>query len=265
MTSLGFIGAGNMGGALIRGWAAEQGLRLTAYDPDQERLQALARESSVQALDSAQEVVQDSDYVVLAVKPSMAGKVLQETADLFQSTQVVVSIAAGVRMERLSQAVQNACPVVRVMPNTPALIGSGVFAVCFPDSGLEEEKQEFLLGLFSSLGRVHQLQEKDMDAFTALIGSGPAYVFHFLQSLVQAGVSLGFTREQSKDMVLGLVQGSVRMAEGGQEPLAELLERVCSPAGTTIQGINHLERTAVRSAVIDAVQAAWQRSRELNG
>ncbi|MFP4213218.1 MAG: pyrroline-5-carboxylate reductase [Desulfohalobiaceae bacterium] len=263
MTRLGFIGAGNMGGALLRGWAAEPGLELAACDPDRDRLQALAGETGLQALDSARQVVQDSDYVFLAVKPHLTDKMLQETADLLQPSQVVVSIAAGVRLDRLSQALAGACPVVRVMPNTPALIGSGVFAVCFPDSGLHQESQDFLLQLFGRLGRVHQLQEKDMDAFTALIGSGPAYVFHFLQSLVQAGVSLGFSREQAKDMVLGLAQGSVRMADEGQEPLSELLEQVCSPAGTTIQGINHLERRAVRAAVIDAVQAAWQRGREL--
>jgi pyrroline-5-carboxylate reductase len=263
MTSIGFIGAGNMGGALIRGWAEEQGLRLMAYDPDRESLLALAQETGLQALGSAREVVQESDYVLLAVKPDLTGKVLQQTADLFRPSQVLVCIAAGVDMQHLSQAMQEACPVVRVMPNTPALYSCGVFAVCFPEAGLEKEQQDFLLKLFNRLGQVHELQEKDMDAFTALIGSGPAYVFHFLQSLVQAGVSLGFPRQQAKDMVLGLVQGSLQMAEQGQEPLAELLERVCSPAGTTIQGINHLERTAVRAAVIDAVQAAWQRSREL--
>ncbi|MFW6314452.1 MAG: pyrroline-5-carboxylate reductase [Desulfohalobiaceae bacterium] len=263
MTTVGFIGAGNMGGALIRGWAGEQGLQIVAYDPDLERLQVLAQQTGLKALDSVRKVVRESDYLLLAVKPNLTGKVLGEAADLVRPKQVLVSIAAGVQMQKLEQSIQNACSVVRVMPNTPALIGSGVFAICFPESGLEQEKQDYLLDLFSRLGRVHQLQEKDMDAFTALIGSGPAYMFYVLQSLVQAGVSLGFSREQAKEMVLGLAQGSVRMAEQGQEPLAELIEQVCSPAGTTIQGINQLERSAVRAAIIDAVQAAWHRSREL--
>ncbi len=263
MTSVGFIGAGNMGAALIRGWSGEQGLRLQAYDPDQTRLEALARDTGLHILDSPLQVVRNSDYVLLAVKPDLTCEILRDTASAFGPGQVLISIAAGVKLRLLQEAIEEACAVVRVMPNTPALAGAGVFAICAEDPALASDKKDLLLQLFAKLGRVHQIPEKNMDAFTALIGSGPAYVFYFLQSLIQAGVTQGLPREQALDMVLGLVQGSVRMAEESQEPLGVLLEQVCSPAGTTIEGVNHLERRAVRAAIMDAVHAACERSRQL--
>jgi pyrroline-5-carboxylate reductase len=263
MTSIGVLGAGNMGGTLIRGWAGQEGVTMAAFDPDQAKLQPLAEETGITAHQEPASVVTGSDYVLLAVKPALLQGVLQDIAPHLRSEQCLVSIAAGVQQESIKAWSSRICPVVRVMPNTPALVAEGVFALCSEDPLLSSEQEQFVRGLFERMGQVHTLPEAYFDAFTALIGSGPAYVYYFLEALREAGVSMGFPREQSGRMVLSLAKGAVRMAQEGDASLNELKEMVTSPAGTTIAGVNHLDRQAVKSSVIDAVLAAWQRSKEL--
>jgi pyrroline-5-carboxylate reductase len=263
MTTIGVLGAGNMGGTLIKGWSAQKGVVIAAYDPDQARLQRLAEETGMTPHRDPTSVVSESDYLLLAVKPALLQGVLQDIAAHLQAEQCLVSVAAGVKQESIKAWSHRICPVVRVMPNTPALVGEGVFALCTEDPGLSSEQEQFVRGLFERMGEVHTLPEGSFDAFTALIGSGPAYVYYFLEALREAGVSLGFAREQSGRMVLSLAKGAVKMAQESDATLNELKEMVTSPAGTTIAGVNHLDRRAVKSAVIDAVHAAWQRSKEL--
>lgn len=263
MASIGVLGAGNMGGTLIKGWTGQEGVAIAAYDPDQAKLQRLAEETGITPYQDPAPVVSRSDYILLAVKPALLQEVLQNIAAHLQAEQCLISVAAGVKQESIKAWSNRICPVVRVMPNTPALVGEGVFALCNEDPSLSSEQEQFVRRLFERMGQVHTLPEGSFDAFTALIGSGPAYVYYVLEALREAGVSLGFTREQSGRMVLSLAKGSVKMAQEGDATLNELKEMVTSPAGTTIAGVNHLDRRAVKSAVIDAVLAAWQRSKEL--
>ena len=149
------------------------------------------------------------------------------------------------------------------MPNTPALVGAGQFALCLDDPGLGEERKGFIHALFARLGRTYVLEEKYFDAFTGLAGSGPAYVLYFMEALIESGVYVGFPRDKATDIVAGLIEGTAKLAaESGIHP-SVLREMVTSPAGTTIEALMHLDRQAVRAAVIDAVVASRDRSKEL--
>lgn len=263
MATVGFIGVGNMGTAIIRGLARRKDVKLLGLDLDAARLKALGKECGLKSAASVKELVRASDYVVLAVKPQQAPEVLQEAGPALGRTRCLVSIAAGLTVARLKELSGAKCPVARVMPNTPALVGEGVFALCLDDPGLKKAQREFLSGLFTSLGQVHVLAEKLFDAFTAVIGSGPAYVFYFMQALADAAVNLGLPRAQAVQMVQGLFAGSAKLAGEDGRHLGELTDMVCSPAGTTIRGVLHMDRTGVKGNIADAARESYLRSVEL--
>lgn len=265
MTKVGLIGTGNMGRALAKGWCQDETFEMVGYDSSPKQLQKVAEETGLEVSHSIEEVVQTSDYVVLAVKPQQMQDVLQKIAPDLQKNQCLLSIAAGIERETLAQWSGHTCPVVRVMPNTPAMVGAGVFALCYDDKKLSSDQKDFLQGLFRNLGQVQVMREEYFDAFTALMGTGPAYVYYFMDSLIEAGVAIGFPREQSKDMIQALMEGSVQMAKQSGMSATELREMVTSPSGTSSAGMLELDRRGARSAIVDAVLAACRRSRELGG
>lgn len=260
--SVGFIGVGNMGTAIIKGLAAQK-LEVHGCDLDRAKLESLAREVGLKPEATPTDVVKSCRYVILAVKPQHLPKVLEEIAPALTGGHCLLSIAAGVTQARLRELSGGVCPVVRIMPNTPALVGAGVFALCFDDPGLDEERKDFVRAMHAPLGQVHELPEKQFDAFTSIAGCGPAYVFYFMDAVVEAGVNLGLTRAQSTQIVKALFSGSAKLAEESDLHLAELREMVTSPAGSTIRAIIHFERTALRGNVIDAVTEAYHRNIEL--
>lgn len=263
MTSIGMIGTGNMGGALLTGWSKNNHLTLSGFDMDKERLQTLSQETGLLIQESIPKLVATSDYLVLAVKPQQMHEVLEQVALDIQKHQCLISIAAGVKRETLAKWSGHTCPVVRVMPNTPALVGAGVFALCYDDRKLSPEQKDCIHDLFLQLGEVHVLKETYFDAFTALEATGPAYVFYFMESMVEAGVALGFTRKQSREMIVSLLEGSAKMARESKQSAAVLREMVTSPAGTSSAAMRVLYKHAVRSSFIEAVVAADKRSAEL--
>ena len=237
---IGCIGCGNMGGAILGGLAEVPGLELYGYNRTPQRLEPLCAKG------------------VTAV-PDIPGGVLAEALPSLKPQTVVISIAAGVTLHDLRDAVQGRCHVVRVMPNTPALVGAGVFGIQ-EDPALPKDVFAMILDLFGLLGSTIVLPEKKFNAFMALVGCGPAYVFHFMDALAEAGVTMGFTRQEALELVTQLVLGSAKLAAlPGSHP-AILREQVCSPAGVTIAAVNHLDRTAVRGHLIDAVLAAYAKS-----
>lgn len=265
MTKVGLIGTGNMGRALAKGWCQDSSFELVGYDVNPKQIQKVSEETGLEISHSIQELVLASDYVVLAVKPQQMQDLLGRITPDLQKNQCLLSIAAGIRRETLAQWSGHTCPVVRVMPNTPAMVGAGVFALCYDDKKLSTEQKEFLEGLFRNLGQVQVLREEYFDAFTALVGTGPAYVYYFMDSLIEAGVAMGFPRQQSKDMIQALLEGAVKMARHSGLSATELREMVTSPAGTSSAGMLELDRRGARSAMVDAVLAACNRSRELGG
>jgi pyrroline-5-carboxylate reductase len=263
MEHLGIIGTGNMGGALAQGAGDLEHVTLYGFDPSRERLQALEESCGLIPCEHLKELCTQATTILVAVKPHLVPQVLEEMRAYLTPDTCLVSIAAGVTLERLKQWSNQICPVIRVMPNTPALVGQGVFAVCLEDERLTPAHKTFVMDLLNHMGSAYVLEERLFDAFTGLIGSGPAYVFHFMEGLIDAGVSLGLGRQQATDMVKGLLTGSAQMAATSAMHITQLKEMVTSPGGTTMAGLNQLEKHACKHALYKAVKAAYDRSREL--
>lgn len=261
MKRFGFIGLGNMGGAIARGLACGGGFVLHGFDPNEGMCRKHADIMAIHP--GALELARNSDYVLLAVKPQVMRPVLTGLAPALGPETCLVSIAAGVTLAQLVDWSGNVCPVVRVMPNTPAMVGKGVYALCFDHERVDEASRRTILDAFASIGQAHVLPEKLFDAYTGLIGSGPAYVYAFMEGLIDAGVTLGLTRAQASGMVAGLVSGSALMAEAEGAHPTLLKEMVTSPGGTTIAGLNALDEHRFKFALSQAVLAAARRSKEL--
>ena len=267
---IGCVGCGNMGGAILAGLARSGGhsqgqtdaYALCGYNRTASRMRPL-EEAGVQVMTSPLAVAENADIIILAVKPYQMREVVGQLRPALDANKVLVSVAAGITSNSLAQWAENACPVVRCMPNTPALVGMGVFALCLEDPKLSQSRKQSLLQVFGTLGQCVELAEEKFTAFSALIGAGPAYVFAMMQGLMQAGVTLGFTHAQSRQMVTALFAGSARMAEQDASPLGQLRDNVCSPGGLTIAGVNVLDRAGLVGLLVDAVLAADARGAEM--
>ncbi len=261
---LGVVGCGKMAYALLQGIENEKSqLFNTVYCTDIERgrMELFGKEFNA-AAEELQELVKKSSLVVLAVKPQQVWQVLGQVQESWSEGTLLVSIAAGIRTVDLEKAVQSFVPVVRVMPNTPCLVGSGVCAVA-GGSRTGEQDLEQVRNLLAGMGNALILDEKYMDAVTAVSGSGPAYAYLVLEAFINAGINIGLDAGLSKRLVLDTFRGSIEMIEQSGEHPATLREQVCSPAGTTIAGVRQLEENGLRKAFFDAVEKAYLRSIEL--
>jgi pyrroline-5-carboxylate reductase len=264
-TRWGFLGAGKMASALIRGMIRAGVVAPSAVaisDPMPEAREAMAAEGVV-ACGSNAEVADRCDVLVLAVKPQAMGAALDELAGGGRG-KLVVSVAAGISVASLAAGLGPEARVVRVMPNTPALVGEGAAAYCL-GPGVSPEDEALVLRLLESVGIARRVPEGLMDAATGLCGSGPAFVYAMIEALSDGGVRVGLPRDLATAMAAQTVLGAARMVlETGLHP-GVLKDQVTSPGGTTIAGLHALERGALRATLIDAVQAAALRSAELAG
>lgn len=260
---IGFIGAGNMAEALVKGlMMSYKGLELAVSDTSVERLEVMRTKYGVQAVskDNAK-IIEFADVIVLAVKPQVISSVLAQLNGAVKG-KVVVSIAAGVSTSAIAEIVGSDARIVRVMPNTPALVLSGAAAVCGGGEATAEDVA-MVKEMLDSVGSCIIIDESKMDAVTGLSGSGPAYVYQFIEALSDGGVKMGLTRPDAIMLAAKTVMGAAKMVlETGKHP-AELKDAVTSPAGTTIAGVHEIEKGGVRSAVINAVEAGTLRSKEL--
>jgi pyrroline-5-carboxylate reductase len=262
----GFIGAGKMASALIRGMiragvaSADQ---IAASDPLASIRDELARETGIAAAAMNLDVVGRSDVLVLAVKPQSMGQVLRELAPAVTSDHLVVSIAAGVAIATISDALGAGRRVVRVMPNTPALLGEGASAFALgPDA--TDDDAAVVQAFLDSVGRAVRVPESQLDAVTGLSGSGPAFVYMIIEALSDGGVRAGLPRDTATTLAAQTVLGAARMVLETRLHPGVLKDQVTSPGGTTIAGVHALERGGLRGALIDAVEAAARRSTELS-
>jgi pyrroline-5-carboxylate reductase len=260
-----FLGGGQMAEAMIRG-VLEAGLvspeRVMATDVRPERREHLAREIAIRTEASNRAAVPFGQVVFLTVKPQDLPSVLDEVGPLIGPEQLVVSIAAGVPLARIEPALPGPTPVIRVMPNTPCLVREGM-AVLALGAHAGRRDEELVLRIFNAVGRAVTLSEPALDAVTALSGSGPAFISLVVEALIDAGVRVGLTRDVATTLAVQTTLGTARMlAETGEHP-ARLKEMVTSPGGTAIAGVHALERAGLRAALMDAVVAATERSREL--
>lgn len=261
---LGFIGAGNMSQAIIKGAIEKNciiGDNVYVYDIDKSKSAKINREFGVKISTSAAQLCENCDIIVLAVKPNVLSSVLTQTKDAAQN-KTLVSIAAGWDADKIKSVVGADRQVIRLMPNTPLMVGEGMSVFESP-SNADSEILAFVEGVFGALGKVAHAPSKLMHAVTAMSGSGPAYVFMFIEALTQAGVVCGLSEELSATLAAQTVLGSAKMVqETGTNPRV-LKEAVCSPGGTTIEGVISLEEDGFNAAVISAVQKAAEKSKKL--
>lgn len=263
---IGFIGAGNMGGAIIGGIVSggiADASDIIVADTNREKLSALEDEYKIKQSISNEAAAGIADILFLCVKPNVVYSVIDEIKDSIKDEAIVVSIVAGQSIERLEKAFgRDNLKLVRVMPNTPALVGEGMAAVV-PNSNADDEDCKMVLQIFGSFGKAEVISENLMDAFTAVSGSSPAYVFMFIEAMADAAVAGGIPRAQAYTFAAQAVLGSARMVlETGKHP-GELKDMVCSPAGTTIESVRVLEEEGMRAAVMKAMRACIDRSKSL--
>lgn len=263
--TIGFIGGGNMGEALIRGLTSASVLlpqQICVYDVLPSRLKVLRDTYAIGPAATIAEVARRSQILVLAVKPQVMSGVFDELRPELVHRPLIISIAAGISLERLSTSLPADSPVIRVMPNTPALVLQGASALS-RGSAVTDGQMEQAMTLFRAVGSALQVEEKWMDAVTGLSGSGPAYFLLLIESLIDAGVLMGIPRPIAKDLVIQTALGSAKMVLETGKHTAELKDMITSPGGTTIRGLKILEQAGVRGSLMQAVEAATLRSQEL--
>ncbi|MGW4846074.1 pyrroline-5-carboxylate reductase [Nocardia brasiliensis] len=275
MTRIAVIGGGRIGEALIAGLLESGRLAkdLVVVEPVTERAAQIAEQFSVRVTDSVADAAVGADLLVVAVKPADVDAVmtalgkaaLSDNASVGNDRdQILVSLAAGVPTARLEAKLPAGFPVVRVMPNTPMLVGQGM-SVIAPGRYARAQQLELVTDVLGAVGKVVTVAEAQMDAVTAVSGSGPAYFFLIVEAMVDAGVGLGLTREVATELVVQTMIGSAALLQESEQSAAELRAAVTSPAGTTAAAVRELERGGVRSAFLEALHAAKQRSAEQGG
>lgn len=267
MEHIAIIGAGSIGEALISGLIASgrDPKTITATNRSSQRLEALEH-YGVRTTSDNREALRHADIAVLCVKPAQVIEVLEELGEVLCTSDVnpvIVSMAAGVTLATMEEAVCAAgTPIVRVMPNTPMLVGKGVLAVAY-GRFVEGEQREGVATMLQAAGEVIEVEEKHLDAVTAISGSGPAYFFYVTEALVDAGVALGLPRELASRLATTTAAGAGAMLEGNLDPVA-LRAGVTSPAGTTARAIREFEESGVRGAFYRATEACAERSSQLS-
>lgn len=256
--SIGCIGTGAMGGAIMRAICKKYDVKkIKVTDKNSEAGKAFASETGATFVSSNKDVL-DSKYIFLAVKPQFLGDVFEEIKDSINPDSILISMAAGVKIEKLKSFAPKAT-FVRMMPNVCAQIGQAMTAISWYDD-VDDKDGQNVIDILSSAGRVEKVPEKLMDCVTAVSGSGPAFVFMFIEAMADAAVRCGMPRAQAYTYAAQTVYGSAGMVlESGKHP-AVLKDMVCSPAGTTIEGVAALEENDFRSSIIQAVTAAYNKS-----
>ena len=264
--NIGFIGCGNMAQAIIGGIIKARYVsseNIIASNPTNGKLQLIKDKDNILTTLHNVEVAQFADIIVLSVKPNKYGSVIEEIKDFIKPNAVVVSIAAGISISFVEKAFGKAIKLVRVMPNTPALVGEGMSALSFNAHVSLEEKLE-VITIFESFGKAEVLDESLMDAVPAISGSSPAYVFMFIEALADGAVLSGIPRDKAYKMAAQSVLGSAKMVlETGKHP-GELKDNVCSPGGTTIEAVYTLENNNFRGTIMSAMESCTAKAKRMS-
>lgn len=259
----GFIGIGNMGGAIFRGYspsAAEQGTELLAFDMDGEKLAALAEEADMTVCSSQDELVRSSDVVILGLKPNVYESVLPGVAENWGPDKVLVSMAAGVSIAFLEGYLGKDAKIVRIMPNTPARVGCGMTAVS-RNANVEDSRFEQIMEIFRGVGAAEEISEGLMDCVIGVSGSSPAYTYMYIEALADAAVKNGMEPEKAKIFAAQSVMGAAKMVLESEKTPEQLRIDVCSPGGTTIEAVETLMKNGFSEKITEGFQAAVEKSK----
>ena len=263
--NIGFIGCGNMGSAMVGG-LIESGFtnpnNIIVSTRTEESAKRLKDKYKVNVTTDNDEVVKNSDIVFLAVKPNMYSKVITELKSDYLKEKLIITIAAGITIDYMEKLLGKHARIIRTMPNTPALVGEGMSAIC-ANSNVSHEELKLVLDMYNSFGECVEIEEKDFHGFIALCGSSPAYVFLFIEAMADAAVKIGIPRSKAYKMAAQSVLGSSKMVlETGKHP-GELKDMVCSPGGTTIDAVLELEKQGFRNSVIEAMIKCAEKSKSM--
>ena len=258
---IGFIGGGNMAEAIIRGLVSAGEKDILVSDKNPDRLKQLKKNYGVKTKKRNSEVAASCGLIILAVKPQNMDEVLQEIAPRINQDKLVVSIAAGVNLSYLTERLKSK-RVIRVMPNTPAFVGEAM-SVISGSEGAGKEDYQRVLEIFNSIGRTILLSEDKMDAVTGLSGSGPAFVAYFIESMVEAGVRMGLSHDESLELTVQTFLGTCQMLRQGTT-YWEVKKMVTSPGGTTAEGLFAMEASGLKGIIKSAIEAATLRAAELS-
>lgn len=259
MATIGFVGMGNMGYAMLRGvLKIVSPTEIVFSDVNVERSQRVQQETGVNYAESNAECVNNAKYVILAVKPQFYDQVLKSIQYTITPEHVLISIAPGITIEKVQKKLRNDIRIVRAMPNTPALLGKGMTGISYESSDFKLEEKEMINRIFSSFGKFQKVDEKLMNAVVCVSGSSPAYVYLFIEALADSAVKYGIPREQAYEFAAQTVAGAAEMVLKTKKHPAVLKDQVCSPGGTTIAGVAALEEYGFRNSVIKATDACYK-------
>lgn len=257
---IGFIGAGNMGEAYISALTSKN--EIYFYELSEEKKIMISEKYKAVSCISIEEVIEKSDYIVIAVKPQVVNKVLINAARCDIEKKIFISIVAGLKISKMEDILGEEKKTVRVMPNTPALIGKGISGVTFGTNIVKEEEKS-ILEIIESTGKAVIVDESQMDIVTAISGSGPAYIFMLINSIAEGGVKLGMSKKAALELAVETFIGSAELLKSTGKHPEELKDMVTSPGGTTAAGLFKMEENGVRKAMIETVEAAYMRAKEL--
>ena len=259
---IGFIGGGNMAEAIIKGIFVKHGGDIIVSEPVDKRRAYLEETYHIKTTPDNKEVVRNCNIIILAVKPQNMDDVTAQIADVISEDKIIVSIAAGITLSYLSSRL-NTAKIIRVMPNTPALVqeGMSVMSMC---ECMHDKEIGLIKDIFMSVGILISLPEKYMDAVTALSGSGPAFIAYFIEAMIEGGIKTGLSKDNATELAVQTLLGTAKLLDTGISP-SKLREMVTSPKGTTAAGLKVFEEKGLKEGVIAAIEAAVNRARELGG
>lgn len=264
MYKVGFVGLGNMGYAISKGLLKTLSPEdIAFYDVDADKCQLISEEMNINLCKNNLEVVRDSKYIVLAIKPQMYDECISKIKSSLRKESVIISIAPGITINSLKESFGTDNKIVRVMPNTPALVNEGMSVLSFSEDNFSEGEIKDIEAIFKSCGEIETIEEQYMDAIVPISGSSPAYVYMMIESLADGGVLLGLPRKLSYKLAAQSVLGSAKMVLETEQHPGELKDAVCSPGGTTIAAVRSLEKTGFRSSIIEAMSEAYAKTQEL--
>jgi pyrroline-5-carboxylate reductase len=264
--TIGFIGSGNMGQAMING-LLKSGIvgneNVIASAKTEDTIKKVSERYGIKVYSDNNELAKRSDYLILSVKPHKHLEVMEDIKDDLKKGIVVITVGAGITLEFLKRNLPEGTRYVKAMPNTPAMVGEGMTAIAV-DQDFGKEEMEEILSIFRTFGRAEIVEEAQMDGVTAVAGSSPAYVYMLIEAMADAAVLQGIQRKQAYTFAAQAVMGAARMVlETGVHP-GELKDKVCSPGGTTIEAVTTLEKEGFRSAVMEAMRSCADKSRSMS-
>ena len=263
MDKIGFIGMGNMGYALMNGALSFFDKEdVLFFDTNNDRCDEIHNKTGVNFVSSVKELVESAKYIVLAIKPQVYEVALDGVSDYVREETVIISLAPGITVDKVKE-LTSANKIIRTMPNTPAMVNAGMTGICYDEEKFSPDEEVVIDKIFNSIGKYKKVSEDLMDAVVCASGSSPAYVFMFIDYMAKSVEKLGLTREESIEFVSQTVFGSAKLLMKTGEDPEVLKQNVCSPGGTTIEGVKKLDENELEKAIDEATKACYKRCKEL--